>query len=172
MVMDRRSFFRRLSGREAPLRPPYALDEAAFLEACDACGDCIAACPENILLSDRLGRPRVDFSTGSCTFCDACAEICTREAFHDARADRAPWTALAEVSQSCLEHRGIACRTCEIGCEAMAISFRPLPGGISRLQIDGERCNGCGACVPLCPVDALKVRAVEARHQPVLEGQG
>jgi ferredoxin-type protein NapF len=148
------------------------LDEAAFLEVCDACGECITACPENILLADGLGRPRVEFSAGGCTFCDVCAQSCTRGAFHGDRERFQPWKAAAEVSNACLEHRGITCRTCEVGCEPMAISFSPRPGGISHLRIDAERCNGCGACVALCPVDALKVRLDESRNQPALEGQG
>lgn len=170
--MDRRSFFRRLSGRQAPLRPPYALDEAQFLEACDACGECITACPEEILLADGLGRPRVEFSAGHCTFCDLCAQSCTRGAFRAKDERERPWNAVAVVSENCLEHRGIACRTCELGCEPMAISFSPRPGGINHLQIDSEQCIGCGACVALCPVNALQVRAGEVLSQPVLEGQG
>lgn len=172
MVMDRRSFFRRFSGRPAPLRPPYARDEAQFLGACDACGACIAICPEKILIADGLGRPRVEFAAGACTFCDLCAQSCTREAFRAKGEGKPPWNAVAMVSESCLEHRGIACRTCEIGCEPMAISFSPRPGGINQLRIDAERCTGCGGCVGLCPVDALQVRAGEVLSQPALEGQG
>ena len=96
--MDRRSFFRRLAGRPEPLRPPFALPEAEFVEACNGCSDCVKACPEGIVRINSLGFAEVDFASGGCTFCDACAQSCGRGAFYQQRAARAPWDAKALVA--------------------------------------------------------------------------
>ncbi|MCP5266781.1 MAG: 4Fe-4S dicluster domain-containing protein [Burkholderiaceae bacterium] len=62
---------------------------------------------------------------------------------------------VAVVLPSCLEHRGVTCRSCETACDPLAIRFRPRPGGRSELSIDASRCNACGQCIDLCPVGAL-----------------
>ncbi|EBZ8115558.1 4Fe-4S dicluster domain-containing protein, partial [Salmonella enterica subsp. enterica serovar Typhi] len=38
----------------------------------------------------------------------------------------------------------------------MAITFRPTLSGIYQPQLDSQACNGCGACVAICPVSAIK----------------
>ncbi|HXK53167.1 MAG TPA: ferredoxin-type protein NapF [Hyphomicrobiales bacterium] len=169
--MDRRSFFRRLAGRPEPLRPPFALPEAEFVEACNGCSDCVKACPEGIVRIDSLGFAEVDFASGGCTFCDACAQSCGRGAFYQQRAARAPWDAKALVAENCLEHKGVACRACESACEAAAIVFCRRPCGATRVVINERTCTGCGACVAPCPVQALAVRVGANQYQPVLEGQ-
>ncbi|CDL36752.1 4Fe-4S binding domain protein [Citrobacter freundii] len=37
----------------------------------------------------------------------------------------------------------------------MAITFRPTLSGIYQPQLDNQDCNGCGACVAICPVSAI-----------------
>ena len=66
----------RLRGGPPPLRPPWALAEPAFLEACTRCDACRAACPEGILVRGSGGFPLVDFQRGECTFCGRCAAAC------------------------------------------------------------------------------------------------
>ncbi|EHC55310.1 Ferredoxin-type protein NapF [Salmonella enterica subsp. enterica serovar Inverness str. R8-3668] len=38
----------------------------------------------------------------------------------------------------------------------MAITFRPTLSGIYQPQLDSQACHGCGACVAICPVSAIK----------------
>jgi ferredoxin-type protein NapF len=68
----------------------------------------------------------------------------------------------ARVSARCLALRGIVCRSCTEHCEPRAIRFRLLPAGSSEPLIAGERCDGCGECVRVCPAQALALRSPEA----------
>lgn len=153
--MDRRAFFRNMASRSAPLRPPFTTPEPDFAQACDGCGACLDACPDNIILADRFARPVIDFGRGGCTFCGACADACERGAFERGRAGRAPWDVTVRAGDACLEARGIVCRACEGACEAAAIRFRPLGRGRARVAISEADCTGCGACIAACPVAAL-----------------
>ncbi|MBD4688740.1 4Fe-4S dicluster domain-containing protein, partial [Xanthomonas citri pv. citri] len=48
-------------------------------------------------------------------------------------------------------------RSCGDGCESRAIRFRPALGGIATLQLDLTACNGCGACLSVCPTSAISI---------------
>ncbi len=74
--LARRSFLRGGLGESRALstgrsRPPWT--DASFTEVCVRCGDCIDACPENILFKGDGGFPQIRFENEGCTFCqDAC----------------------------------------------------------------------------------------------------
>jgi ferredoxin-type protein NapF len=55
--------------------------------------------------------------------------------------------------------RGTVCRTCGEHCEPGAIRFRLLPAGRSIPLIDDARCNACGDCLRVCPVQAVSLQA-------------
>lgn len=59
------------------------------------------------------------------------------------------------VGAGCLSERGVVCRSCREHCDANAIRFELLPGGRSLPLIDEARCDRCGECVRVCPVQAL-----------------
>jgi Fe-S-cluster-containing hydrogenase component 2 len=48
-----------------------------------------------------------------------------------------------------------ACRVCVLACPRSA-----LRGGSGRVEIDPARCNGCGACVTVCPAGAWSLPGV------------
>jgi ferredoxin-type protein NapF len=153
-MISRRQFLRGdLSGRTAVLRPPWALAEEAFLTACTRCGECVKACPENILALVR-GYPEVQFARGSCTFCGKCREACTPQALKQIP-QHPPWRLLPRVAASCLANRDVVCRSCGDACGDAAIRFAPRLGGAARPEILTERCTGCGACVAACPSAAV-----------------
>lgn len=161
MAVTRRELFR--LGRTAPeFRPPWALAEDQFLDRCNRCGDCLAACPRHLLSPGGGGFPVIGFARGGCDFCGACATACKPAAL--ARREGAVLPLLAAVAASCLSAAGTHCRVCGDWCEAAALRFRPLVGGRAQVEIDGGRCTGCGACVARCPATALTML-----HRPAKE---
>lgn len=153
--MDRRGFFRRLSGKERGIRPPGAKPEKSFIEFCNGCGACIKACPEKLiqLNSDKL--PIVSFANKGCTFCGQCSAACDQNAFIADIDQEDVWTWRARVSARCLDKNGIVCRACEASCEMNAIKFRPVLGGRTDVSVLLADCNGCGECIASCPSGAI-----------------
>ncbi len=147
-----------VTGRHAPIRPPWALDEAAFIETCSRCDDCIKVCETGIISRGRGGFPEVDFKRGECSFCGACVSACGEAALLRGEG-AAAWSLQAVIESTCLEYRGVACRVCGEHCDARAIQFRQLVGGRSEPRIDTARCNACGACYGVCPEGAISLRA-------------
>ncbi|MEY5516076.1 ferredoxin-type protein NapF, partial [Salmonella enterica subsp. enterica serovar Corvallis] len=100
------------------------------------------------------GYPSVDFKRGECSFCYACAQACTESLFLP-RHTRA-WDLIFTLTENCLARQSVECHRCQDSCEPMAITFRPTLSGIYQPQLDSQACNGCGACVAICPVSAIK----------------
>jgi len=138
-----------------PLRLPWILTDA-FEEGCTRCGDCVAACPEGIVVRGDGGYPSVDFNRGSCTFCKACAEACPEPIFDLGLTP--PWPFLARIDDRCLARRGVYCQSCGDPCDAHAIRFTQRPGRLPTPLVDALACTGCGACVAICPTNAIAVR--------------
>ena len=154
-IPSRRAFLQGRAVVEAPLRPPWAGDEGAFLDACTSCGACVSACSEKVLAKGAGGHPVFDPSRGECTFCAACVEACEPRALDFSRADQ-PWRLKAKIGASCLPERGVVCLSCRDACGDAAIRFRPTLG-VARPELVLEHCTGCGACVSVCPVEAIVV---------------
>lgn len=155
---SRRSFLR---GRAAtrlpmPLRPPWALEESAFLAACTRCDACVAACATQIVVRGAGGFPEVDFTRGECTFCNACADNCRPQAL--VRTGERPWRLAPAIAPTCLAAANVVCRSCGDVCEARAIRFRPRLGGAALPEVDASSCTGCGACVRACPSQAVTMQ--------------
>lgn len=156
--LSRRAFFRGRPRPKAEIRPPWALPEAAFIDRCTRCNDCLKACPTNILVSGDGGYPTVDFSAGECTFCADCVASCQPKALLRSDPEQAAWTYRAAIGESCLPYHGVECRVCGDFCDARAIRFAPRRGGNPLPEIAPETCTGCGACVATCPVAAISIR--------------
>lgn len=72
---------------------------------------------------------------------------------------------LAVIAATCLAENGAYCRTCADACPEGAIRFLLLPRGRARADVDADRCNGCGDCMPPCPAGAITMSgAVEETH--------
>ena len=160
-AINRAQFLRGdFSGRSAPIRPPWSLAEDVFVEDCTRCGDCIRACPQQILDKGRGGFPQVDFSRGECLFCGECVQVCTPGALAgwspQADSDTA-WSVRARIADRCLARQGVECRSCGDACETAAIRFRLVAGGVSQPLLDVTACTGCGACYSVCPVQAIEL---------------
>ncbi len=145
-------------GRNHLIRPPWHASEPHFVDACTRCSECIAACPEKIIQKDRHGFPMVSFQSGECTFCAACAQQCPTQALnYDQSAS--PWSIRAGIGDACLPLKGVVCMSCADECELRAIRLRMVAGGVAIPVLDTETCNGCGACVQICPTSAIAMHS-------------
>lgn len=150
----------------APVRPPWAVAEVAFLGACTRCDACVDSCPEHIVVRGEGGFPRIDFTRGGCSFCRACVESCQPQAL--LAGQEQPWHILPEIGPMCLAQKNVVCRSCGDACEARALRFVPRLGGAALPEIKTAACTGCGACVGACPARAVTMRmenqTMEARQ--------
>lgn len=68
---------------------------------------------------------------------------------------------IARIGAGCVEPKGVTCRRCGDECDARAIAFRPIGGGKAKAVLDADACTGCGACVTVCPAQAITMVAAE-----------
>lgn len=170
--MDRRAFFRSAIDKGSKpivkavdasikkqashwIRPPYALDELEFILACTRCGDCIAACPHEVIfsLSARLGMkfagtPALDLLNKGCHLCEdwPCVTACTPNALIK------PEPVISETAENATE---ISSET--NGETNKADPLLCAPPKLARASINEQTClpySGpeCGACIGVCPI--------------------
>lgn len=160
------------------LRPPGALNEAAFLGACVRCGLCVRHCPYDTLSLARLEQP---IATGTpyftardvpCEMCEdiPCVEACPTGALDpdltdidDARMG----VAVLVDQENCLNFLGLRCDVCHRVCplldEAITLELRHnARSGRHALMlptVHADVCTGCGKCEYACvlPEAAIKV---------------
>lgn len=160
---SRRQFLRGdFCGRQTVVRPPWSRPEPDFLERCNGCGECIAACAHGLIVRGGGRYPEIRFERGACTLCGDCASRCPEGALVYVPS-RPPWDIRAGVTAQCLTHHGVECRVCGEQCERGAIRFHFTRGGVAQPRVDCARCNGCGACVAPCPAQAVTIH--HARDQ-------
>lgn len=145
------------------VRPPGALPEAAFVETCSQCGDCVKACPADAIKLDANiagGFPHIVPRQSPCVICDelACMHVCPTSALVLVDAISEIYMGLAIVDHdTCLrspDGSGEDCQLCVQQC----------PVGESAIHIDGDSlvkvrdgCTGCGVCERACPTEPASV---------------
>lgn len=161
---SRRGLFRSLasqaSGKRAPmpaLRPPGALDEARFLEQCTRCGACMSACPEGVVVSGDGGFAELSFDHNGCTGCGECIEACAPNALRNEQADAFWPVGQWQLNDQCLPKQGVSCQSCKDACDIRAIHF-PMTQAVPEPVLDASACTACGACVGVCPTDAITIQ--------------
>lgn len=146
-------------GEKPDLRPPWALLEPGFSNACDGCGKCVTACSEKIIFMSLRKLPRLDFSQGGCTFCGECSSECEPGVLQRTHEPgKLPWQLQASISKNCLAKRGTSCVRCIEECEYDAIVSTPALGGRTKMRVDHTACTGCGMCISTCPVDVISLK--------------
>jgi len=166
--MERREFFRRLSGQRQAMCPPGAQPEEVFYSRCDGCNACVKSCPQNVIQL-AAGFPIISFNQAGCTFCGRCVDACDQGALDAAIALETPWQWRANIGSTCLDKRGIVCRACEASCEEDAIRFRPALGGKTDVSVLLKTCTGCGACVSSCPTSAISMKIPDGEPATLLK---
>lgn len=136
------------------IRLPWVRNELEFTDKCSRCYDCMAVCPEKILIKGDGGFPEINFNKGECTFCTECVKSCSEDLFNSL--EETPWSLKAQVTEDCFANKKVVCVVCKEQCEIEAIKFIPKVGGIMDIELSLELCTGCGACAKPCPTDAIK----------------
>ncbi len=138
------------------LRPPGALAEAAFLEACSRCDDCIAACPAQCLVRvpegySDAGTPVLLPPLRACVLCTGldCTHACTTGALRPLHEAAEVRIGLAVVHRrDCSAWEGSDCQVCHDVCPTLPKAIL-LDGG--RPRVEAADCTGCGLCEMRCP---------------------
>lgn len=99
-------------------------------------------------------------------------EFLTRRAFlamggtpQEPAPETPPRVPKAEISADCLSLKGVACRICGEHCDSGAIRFHLRVGGTPLPEVTAD-CNGCGACVGVCPATAISLAEKTERVEP------
>ncbi|MBF0265059.1 MAG: ferredoxin-type protein NapF [Gammaproteobacteria bacterium] len=157
-MVSRANFIRgKFSNKTQAIRPPWSIDEQQFTDLCHRCDDCIKACPGKIIERGDAGFPQVNFRLGECDFCGDCEKSCKTNALHKIEEDQQPWQLNLLIKEDCLVNKNVVCRSCGEVCDERAIRFKPKIGGVFIPEFDLGQCSGCGACVNVCPVNAVQL---------------
>jgi ferredoxin-type protein NapG len=140
--------------RQWYLRPPGALDEAAFLLTCTRCQECAKACPTNVIkflpvsAGVAVGTPYIDPLDNPCDLCGKCMPACEPGALLQITDPRQVkiGTAVLEPS-TCWAHLGQPCDLCYQRCPYPDEAIRLVNG---KPEILADACTGCGQCAYVC----------------------
>lgn len=131
------------------LRPPGAVKERLFLERCTQCGDCIDACPHDVIVPLAVQEtPGIYPGEAPCQLCEdfPCIEACEVEALMPIRSMHEVSMGVAKVSGSMCT-AGNGCNACVSKCPTEAIS---MDFGKFLVVVDESLCVGCGSCQYVC----------------------
>jgi MauM/NapG family ferredoxin protein len=166
----------KITKRVPLLRPPGAISEKRFLQACSRCDECIHACPKDAIqrAPKKMGflvfnTPYIDPMRNPCVMCTdlPCITACPDGAL-------LPVQELTDVNmgyaildkKKCQAYGDTFCQQCVIDC--------PVPGAIHQLNdqpiIDKNICTGCGVCMRSCSTVNIPL-AIKIKPQMVVEYQ-
>jgi ferredoxin-type protein NapG len=145
------------------IRPPGALPEKKFRDACYRCGNCVDVCPARAIRPlaggdlDQTGTPHIDPDVAACVVCDelACMKACPSGALrvvepHAIRMGR------AEINDEvCVRSHGTECTLCLDKCPFGAQAIKLDSNG--RVEVISSGCVGCGVCQFYCPTSPKAV---------------
>lgn len=162
------------------LRPPFALAQAAqFAAACIRCGQCVQACPYDMLhLASLLspleaGTPYFVARDKPCEMCEdiPCAKACPSGALDNQATDiRQARMGLAVLldHESCLNWQGLRCDVCYRVCplidKAITLELqrneRTGKHALFIPTVHSEACTGCGKCEEACVLEEAAIKVL------------
>jgi ferredoxin-type protein NapG len=168
----------KITKRVPLLRPPGAISERAFLQACTRCDKCIHACPKDAIqrVPKKMGflimdTPYIDPVKVPCVMCTdlPCIPACPDGALlpvPGGPADVEMGYAILD-KKKCQSYGHTFCQQCIIDC--------PVPGAITQNKdqqpiFHKDICTGCGVCVRSCSTVNIPV-AIKIKPQMVIEWQ-
>jgi ferredoxin-type protein NapG len=168
----------KITKRVPLIRPPGAITERQFLQACTRCDECIHACPKDAIqrVPKKMGfliagSPYIDPKKIPCVMCDdlPCISVCPDGALvpppNNDRMEVKMGYAILD-KKNCQAYGDTFCQQCVIDC--------PIPGAIIQKDekpiIDKRTCTGCGVCVLSCSTVNIPL-AIKIKPQMVIESQ-
>jgi MauM/NapG family ferredoxin protein len=146
------------------LRPPGALSESDFTQACSACAACVRACPAQSILLDLCpdsptgGKPYIVARQSPCVICDdlSCMKACPTAALQlvAQRTDIDMGAAVVDHGRCLRQASGEDCRLCVNQCP---IGHDALTLNDSGRVAVGPGCTGCGVCEWVCPTEPASI---------------
>ncbi|TCJ95879.1 periplasmic nitrate reductase subunit NapG [Volucribacter psittacicida] len=176
-----------LARQGVALRPPFALaDEQHFAAACIRCGQCVQACPYDMLhLASLLspleaGTPYFVARQKPCEMCVdiPCAKACPTGALDNQAEDinqaRMGLAVLLD-HETCLNWQGLRCDVCYRVCplieKAITLEYhrndRTGKHALFIPTVHSEACTGCGKCEEAC---VLEEAAIKVLPLPLAKG--
>ncbi|MEI7730161.1 MAG: 4Fe-4S binding protein [Verrucomicrobiota bacterium] len=149
---------------KSPLRPPGSVAEENFAGVCIRCGNCSQACPAHIIQPDlgtygfaNLLTPCLAFTSDFCrSDCHRCTEVCPSGAIKQLSLEQKNACHIGRAIidlDICLLASGRECTACIRVCPYHALFIQTSKDGFAtEPSVNPDKCNGCGACVPACPV--------------------
>ncbi len=166
------------------IRPPGAADQA-FNALCSRCGNCMTACPYDLIVPD-LGASGIDgLFTPVLKFrnqnsaqeqfcfqdCTACTHVCPSHALRPLKVAEKQQTAigLARIDKkACIAwEKGEYCVVCQEFCPYQAI-IESDHKKVKCPTVDEDKCRGCGACESQCPAQPIAIVVAGRNPQPRL----
>lgn len=151
------------------VRPPGALPENLFLQACTRCDDCIKYCPEWVIRKAgpefgdlQEGYPVMLPAENPCLFCEGlpCIAACKTGALVAPAAGVHLRVGLAMVNAAkCYMGQSQPCDYCAKECpvrpKAISVGAPGRPAAVN-----AALCTGCGECAQICPANAITIEAM------------
>ena len=163
-TLTRKQFFRggiarmiRAFTTPAPIRPPGARSEDAFLDLCTRCDDCVKACPEWVIRKSAAdGTPTIVPAENPCIMCEGfpCIAACTTGALRMPDGRVSIGAAVVDAAR-CYQAQGQPCDYCVKECPERPRAI--VAGSPPRVRVD--LCTGCGKCAQICPPRAVRIEA-------------
>ena len=143
------------------LRPPGAIPEKEFREACSKCNQCVSACPVYAIHIDYSGDegagfPYIDADAQACTLCDGqpCMPACPTGALAIVEREQIDMGTANWFEQTCRITQGEDCTICLDDCPIGRTAIELQDG---RIHVFEEGCTGCGLCQNHCPTDPKSI---------------
>jgi MauM/NapG family ferredoxin protein len=140
---------------DAWLRPPGALPEQRFLDACSRCGDCVRVCPAQCIKIDSTGErgggaPFIDLDVMPCVVCDGlqCTHVCPTGALAPIPLGAIDMGTAVWRPATCVRSQGEPCTICIDRCPVGAVAIELVGDDV---QVHPDGCIGCGVCQYYCP---------------------